>query len=226
MNKEKDETLKKKPKSKNSGNYIESRVNKGYGRGSAQSVGMRVIEYGSLIISNAKSLQCVAKELDKELYGTSEGFGRALGIDEYDRHLYLGRCIAGPVLFGLAAELALKALRCQEARKYDPPHIHDLVDLFEELGEDTQAELEATFKKLMSPKLPPKVRDILHKNKDVFRDWRYSFEHLSLQCFTVELDELISAIIKTYYKMVEKEGLYKKQLLRDSARARARDLSK
>ena len=229
MSKKKNKTTEKKLRYKKFGDYIYKQLLSGsMSRGDILTRG---IEYGDSIISNARSLQSIARELQKttqveretfEVEG--ETFEVAVKIDEQNRDLFLGKCIAAPVLFALAAELALKALYCQEAKKHEIALTHDLERLFEELGEDTQVELEATFKESMFPKLPPKMQDILGKNKDVFLDWRYSFEHLGLCCYTGELDEAISAIIKTYYKMVRKERHYKKQLLRDSARAR--DLSK
>ena len=155
------------------------------------------------VISNAESLQCLANELKE-----------TTKIDEENLDSYSGKVLVTPVLFALATELALKALYYQETKKV-PPYTHDLLKLFERLGEDTQAELEVTFEELGKntrgrleaewPKPLSKIRHVLQENKDTFRDWRYSFEHTGLRCFTGELDEVISTTIKTYYKRLEKE---------------------
>ena len=66
---------------------------------------------------------------------------------ESDLLLFNGRALAGPILLSLATALALKALLCLE-RKKDPPRIHDLLKLFEQLEPDTQEMLEARMRKV------------------------------------------------------------------------------
>ena len=154
----------------------------------------------SFIISDVKSLQCIAKELGEKPNKPDEQ-----NLDSYPTKI---RTI--PILLALAVELGLKALYCQETKK-EPLHTHDLIVLFDDLGENTQAELESAFEKLggntrgrleaMLPNPPSKMlRYVLHENKDVFKDWRYSFEHVGLLCYTGDLDRVISVIIETYYK--------------------------
>ena len=150
------------------------------------------------VISIAKSLQYLVRELKE----TNK-------IDGPNRGSHSAKVLTAPLLLALATELGLKALRYQETKK-EPLHIHDLIDLFNDLEEDTQTELESAFERLgentrgrleaMLPKPPSKIRYVLQENKDVFVHWRYSFEHISLCCHTRELDEVISAIIETYYK--------------------------
>ena len=157
------------------------------------------------VISTAKSLQSLAREL-RGPTKINEEITKPISGDSSS-----AKIVATPVLFALATELALKALYCQETKKKEPPHTHDLAKLFDELEENTQAQLEEIFKELgentqarpeiMSLKSPSGIRDVLHQNKDVFKDWRYPFEHPFLVCFTRELDEATSAIIETYYKL-------------------------
>ena len=58
------------------------------------------------VISNSRSLQCLAKELKK-----------TTKVDEENPDLYSGKVLVTPVLFALATELALKALYYQETKK-------------------------------------------------------------------------------------------------------------
>ena len=92
----------------------------------------------SFAISHAKSLQSLARELEK----TS-----ALNENKSDLDLFQGKIVGTPILFGLATEVALKALLYQETNEV-PPYWHDLLELFDRLKENIQAELEATFKEL------------------------------------------------------------------------------
>ena len=162
----------------------------------------------SLAILNAESLQSLAREL-RGPTNTDEKTTEPLS-----RNPSSAKLLIAPVLFALAAELALKALLYQETNKV-PPYQHNLLKLFEKLGENTQEELEVTFEEelgentrrrleAISPKPPSRIRYVLHENEDVFKDWRYFFEHSRLLCFTEGLDNAISAITKTYDKRLEK----------------------
>ena len=88
-------------------------------------------------ISNAKSLQRVVNKLE---WNESEH-------PQSDLLLFSGTILAGPILFSLATELALKALLCLEQKKA-PPRSHDLLKLFKRLEPDTQELLEAGMHKL------------------------------------------------------------------------------
>ncbi len=158
------------------------------------------------VISTAESLQYLVRE-----------FKETTKIDEPNRDSYLAKVLTVPLLLALATELGLKALYYQETKK-NPLQTHDLIELFKALGEDTQAEFESAFEKLgkntrarfeaMVPK--PKsnmLQYVLDENKDVFVNWRYSFEHSFLQCNTKELDEVVSAVIETYHKLFRSSSL-------------------
>ena len=75
------------------------------------------------MIWTAKSLQRVAKELDLPEEPSQS-----------DSLLFMGKFFAGPVLLTLATEISLKAWQCRE-RKEKPDHSHDLLELFDGLGE-------------------------------------------------------------------------------------------
>ena len=78
------------------------------------------------MIDNARSLQRVAKELEKNGHETLQS----------DTWLFQGMILAGPILLSLATEIALKAWLCLE-RKKDPHRTHDLLELFVLLKPDT-----------------------------------------------------------------------------------------
>ncbi|MDE0158829.1 MAG: hypothetical protein OXI02_04860 [Candidatus Dadabacteria bacterium] len=149
-------------------------------------------------MQRAKSMLFLARELKE-----------TTDIKKQDPLLYEGRIVTTPALFTLATELALKALYCQETKSNKAEATHDLIKLFEQLEENTQEELEATFEELGRntrgrleaewPKPPSKIRYVLHESRRTFVSWRYP-SRSSLTCYTGELDEVISTIIKIYDK--------------------------
>jgi hypothetical protein len=151
----------------------------------------------SFAISHAKSLQCLARELrETSLFNESKS----------DADLFQGKVVGIPILFGLATEVALKALLYQETNEV-PPYIHDLLKLFNGLKEETQTELEAAFKelgrntqaRLMAefPRPSSTIRYVLYEHREVFLLWRYPFKSVP-SCYPQALDEVISTIIKIY----------------------------
>ena len=70
------------------------------------------------MISNAKSLQRVVQELDRNASKSRQS----------DPLLFMGIFHAVPILLSLATEIALKAYQCRE-RKGEPDHTHDLLEL-------------------------------------------------------------------------------------------------
>ena len=155
----------------------------------------------SFAISHAKNLQCLARELEKTT---------VFNEDNPDVDLFTGKVVTTPILFGLATEVALKALLYQETNEV-PPYIHDLLELFDGLKEDTQAELEVTFKelgrntqaRLMAefPRPLSTIRHALFEHREVFVLWRYPFKSVP-PCYSKALDEVISTILKIYDKRV------------------------
>ena len=157
-------------------------------------------------MQRAQALQHLGKKLDE-----------TIDINKDDPFLYRGKVVISPILFALATELALKALYCLETKSNRVKGIHDLVDLFDQLGEDTQVELEATFEELGKnsrgrlaagwPKPPlSMIRHVLWESRETFVSWRYPSE-FSLSCYTGNLDEALSTIIRTYYKRLEEMEL-------------------
>ena len=84
------------------------------------------------MIWNARSLQRVVNTLERNPSASPQS----------DLLLFNGKGLAQAILLSLATEIALKALLCLE-RKKDPPRIHDLLKLFEQLEPDTQKVLRA-----------------------------------------------------------------------------------
>ena len=161
------------------------------------------------MIENAKSLQRVAQELDKNISESSKA----------DTVLFSGTLFAAPILLSLATEIALKAWWCRE-RKKAPGRIHDLLGLFNGLELSTQEMLEARMRKvspysiwaeqpgmqnhnsdlqeMLAAKMEP-LRDVLASHKQAHTDYRYLYEKCEFLVFqSGELDRALTVIIDAY----------------------------
>ena len=165
--------------------------------------------YANSMIENAKSLQQVSKELDKNISG----------FDEADNFLFRGKLLSVPILLSLATEIALKAWVYQEQKKA-PARIHDLLKLFDRLEPGTRELLEARMRKvsphsiwaeqpgmqnlhphlqeMLAAKMEP-LRDVLDSHKNMYTDLRYVYEKQGpLAIHTGELDLALTVIIDAY----------------------------
>ena len=145
-----------------------------------------------LMIRRAISLSRVAEEIDK-------GAEKA-GLE--DALLFEGVMLAEPVLLSLGAEIALKAWQCRE-RNGVPDRTHDLLALFDGLGDESKKQLEEKMPEVEGPVrgLPPVypgIRNALALCKSVFTEWRYAHEHESLYAETGFLKTALKAIIDAY----------------------------
>ena len=170
------------------------------------------------MIKNAKSLQRVVKELEKNKPKPSDGWGKWDRGTE-DTLLFRGKFLAVPNLLSLAIEIALKAWQCRERQKA-PERTHDLLKLFQSLEQDTQEMLETRMRKvspdsvwaealrmqnlspleqeLLGAKMHP-LRDVLHSHSDVNVRWRYIHEETyGAQFETGEMDLALTVIIDAY----------------------------
>ena len=172
------------------------------------------------MIKNAKALQRVVKELEKNKPkpSPSDGWGKWDRGTE-DELLFRGKFLAVPNLLSLATELALKAWQCREQQKA-PERTHDLLKLFHSLEQDTQEMLEARMRKVspdsvwaeqpgmqnLSPleqemlgaKMHP-LRDVLRSHSDVNIRWRYIHEETyGAQFETAKIDRALTVIIDAY----------------------------
>ena len=139
---------------------------------------------------------------------------------ESDLLLFSGTILAGPIFLSLATEIPLKALLCLERRK-DPPRIHDLLELFEQLEPDTQEMLEARMRKVsafptsaavpsmqnLNPHLQEMfgvrmhpLRYILREHRDANMHWRFLHEQQWGSFETSEIDRALTVIISAYDK--------------------------
>ena len=146
------------------------------------------------MIWNAKSLQRVVKELERN--GSESPQLDLLHIQ--------GRGLAMPILLSLATEIALKALLCLE-RKKDPPRIHDLLKLFEQLEPDTQELLRTEMPGWaeiieVSPFDYGSLPEILWSHRDAHTYWRFFHERQWGVFRTAELNQALTVIISAYDK--------------------------
>ncbi len=173
------------------------------------------------MIENAKALHRVVKKLEKNKPkpSPSDGWGKWDRGTE-DQLLFLGRLLAVPNLLSLATEIALKAWQCRERQKA-PKKIHNLLELFESLEQDTQEMLEARMRKvspdsvwagqpgmqnlgpfeqeIFAAKMHP-LRDDLHSHSDAYEHWRYLYERPSAHFETAKIDRALTVIIDAYEK--------------------------
>ncbi len=153
------------------------------------------------MIETAKGLQRVANELDENK--TSP---------ESDLLLFSGEFVAVPVLMALAMEIALKAWQCRE-RNGKPDKSHNLLKLFDNLEDKTQAQLEARMPDVLDPylgsKFPPVMpglRKTLSSHSKAFERWRYVYEVRHENFETGRFKEALTAVIEGYEE-VSQESL-------------------
>ena len=167
------------------------------------------------MIDSAKSLQRVAKELEK-----NEG-----EAGQSDQWLFRGVFLAAPILLSLATEIALKAWQCLE-REEPPDRTHDLLSLFDSLKQDTREMLEARMRKvspysvwaeqpgmqnlkpdlqdMLAARMHP-LRTVLSSHCKAFQRWRYSYEEISFSIFeSSEIDRALTVIVDAHE---ERRGL-------------------
>ena len=146
------------------------------------------------MIWNAKSLQTVVKKLE---WNEAES-------PQSDPFLFRGTTLAEAILLSLATEIALKALLSLEQKK-DPPHIHDLLKLFEQLEPDTQKLLRAEMPGWpeileVSPFDYGSLPEILWSHRDAHTHWRFIHEKQMGVFRTAELNRALMVIINAYDK--------------------------
>lgn len=162
------------------------------------------------MIWNAKSLQRVAKELERK---ESES-------PQQDSFLFMGKALASPILLSLATEIALKAWQCRE-RKGKPEKTHDLLRLFEGLESRTQERLEVRMRKLSPHSIwaeDPRMKNldanlqdmlkarrhplryVLCSHRDAHTHWRFIHENPNGMFETAEIDRALTVITDAYIK--------------------------
>ena len=171
------------------------------------------------MIKNAKALQRVVKELEKNRPKPSDMWGKWNRGTE-DELLFRGTFLAVPNLLSLATEIALKAWQCRERQKA-PERTHNLLKLFQSLEQNTQEMLEARMRKLSSSSVwveapgmqnlsqeeqemfaakMHSLRDVLRSHSDVNIRWRYIHEETSAQFETPAINRALTVIIDAYEK--------------------------
>ena len=124
-----------------------------------------------------------------------------LEAEERDGVWKEGTSIAVPVLLSLAIEIGLKAWHHREGNE-SPVRTHDLLELFDSLGENTRRRLEDRMPEVpgIMPDWPvhPGIRTALRQNRHIFTEWRYAHEHNSLFAPTGVLKAALKAIVDAY----------------------------
>lgn len=120
-----------------------------------------------------------------------------LEAEQRDGEWSRGTFIAAPILLSLAVEIGLKAWHRREGN--EPPKTHDLLKLFDSLGENTRRRLEDRMPEIPSgiPDWPvyPGIRDALSQHRNLFEEWRYPYEHSALFAQTPVLQTALKVIV-------------------------------
>ena len=135
-----------------------------------------------------------------------------LEAEQRDGEWCEGTFVAIPVLLSLAAEIGLKAWYRIEGNPASKTH--DLLELFDGLGENTRRRLENRMPEFPNPVpgLPPAypgIRDALLQNRGVFTEWRYAHEHDGLIAQTAFLKTALKAIVDEYFVEMSSENRLK-----------------
>ena len=120
-----------------------------------------------------------------------------LEAEKSDGEWRRGTFVAVPVLLSLAVEIGLKAWHCIEGSPV--PKTHDLLKLFDGLGENTRRRLEDRMPEVPSPMpdwpIRPGIRDALSQHRNLFEEWRYPYEHSALFAQTHVLQTALKVIV-------------------------------
>jgi hypothetical protein len=87
-----------------------------------------------------------------------------------------------PMLLALSMEFALKAWFVWDHNTLKTKRIHDLLKLFELLGDTSKERLDLEFRKNVAPHHPDflrsdyGIRDVLYQHANAFVEWRYIHE--------------------------------------------------
>ena len=121
-----------------------------------------------------------------------------------------GTSVAVPVLLSLAVEIGLKAWHRREGSEA-PVKTHDLLELFDGLGESTRKRLEERMREVPGPvpdwPIYPGIRNALRQNKSIFTEWRYAHEHDALFAETGVLKMALAAIVEAYFVEVPQRSV-------------------
>jgi len=131
-----------------------------------------------------------------------------------DSSLFSGKFHSAPILMALAVEIGLKALQHHEG-KVKPPKCHDLLELFQGLGKDTQIRLKEKVQPMVDEfnlrlfqDYCPEIagfEKILEYHQDLFTDWRYLYEKPGGHyCYPPALNRAFTAIIEVYEELQQK----------------------
>lgn len=111
-----------------------------------------------------------------------------------------------PMLLALSMELALKAWFVFDFDDPKTPKTHNLAKLFERLTVESQAKLDAEFKRSIAPRHPNLfyldygIRDLLYQHKDAFVDWRYLHEPKSNRFEQSAFEATLEMVLEEFEK--------------------------
>ena len=156
--------------------------------------------FAIVMMGEAQSLQRVAEMLQRDVES-----------DSANNALSRGKFVAGPILMGLATEIALKAWQC-ETRKGPHDRSHDLLKLFDSLDEDTKQRLEGASPPVhLVAKLTrdrASMREVLFFHRHMFERWRYKHELLRDTIQPRALNIALETIVGVFCQEVEETRWY------------------
>lgn len=136
---------------------------------------------------NRDGMMAQAQSLNWAVEYASRGLNQALaGHKSTDGYVApLGLFLSAVILQALAAETALKAVQVLKLGRCQ--HTHDLLDLYEQLPQQTKEETEAWYPSVVRQEYTQtpqqdailkagSIRDVFRAHKDDFVNWRYFYE--------------------------------------------------
>ena len=163
----------------------------------------KVFEKASQIL-NEKSRESQTKFKGIETLNTINNWkntDKELKPSEEDS-LLLHQIIPSIVLKCFSIELGLKAIIESESKT--PPKIHNMKTLFEELSTDVKLEIKEKVNQSLSITEESKFYTLLKDHKNIFVDWRYTYE-LTNNHINVQFIEAFFNIIKQKLQTLKAE---------------------
>ncbi|CUH89854.1 hypothetical protein PH5382_03807 [Phaeobacter sp. CECT 5382] len=127
-------------------------------------------------LSTGVKLEKQARSILKQIHAMAKADAHEFGL-RHEEHSGVE-----PMLLALSMEFALKAWFVWDHNTLKTKRIHDLLKLFELLGDTSKERLDREFRKNVAPHHPDflrsdyGIRDVLCQHANAFVEWRYIHE--------------------------------------------------
>lgn len=155
-------------------------------------------------LSTGVTLEQQARSILQQANAMTNADAKGFGV-QIEEH-----CGIEPMLLALAMEFALKAWFVWDHNTLKTKRIHDLLKLFELLGDSSKKRLDQKFRKDVAPYHPNifgtgyGIRDVLSEHANAFVEWRYIHERrepgvsFNLTAFVATLEMVLDEFATLY----------------------------